>query len=334
MATTSGSVGRTQLDVTTAIEHAFRRCGKLASTISSELQQSALENLNFLLSDLANRGLSLWCIRKSVLGVSAGKAVYALEEGTVDVLGCNYRTKTDLTGSTVSGAGYQGLNLGTSETAAIVNAAIMFTAVTTPTLVLESSTDGAAWTQRQAFSIPVSLPAETWICVDLDNSVDVQYWRIRETGGTLPTVSRIAFSTDPYEVPMAKVNRDDYQSLPSKITTGGKSLEYWFDKQIAPQIWVWPVNDAYVDQVVVWNQRHIQDVVAYTDLVEVPQRWHQFILFSLAMSCALELPAGELPPGRFELLKTETAERLLQAEDSESDGSPIRLQPNIAGYTA
>src|ERR1035437_10189263 len=110
--TTSGTVGQTIVDTTTFIEHAFRRCGKLATTISSELQLSARENLYFLLSDLANRGLSLWCVQKSVLGVNPNEIQITLPLGTVDVMNALYRTKTDLAGTIISAAGWQGLDLG------------------------------------------------------------------------------------------------------------------------------------------------------------------------------------------------------------------------------
>ena len=74
---TSQTVGRTSVSVTSLVEHAFRRCGKLASTISGELQMSAKENLFFLLTDLANRGLSLFCQKKTVLQTIADNVTSA-----------------------------------------------------------------------------------------------------------------------------------------------------------------------------------------------------------------------------------------------------------------
>ncbi len=78
---TSGTVGKTVIDVTTLVEHSFRRCGKMASTISGELQQSARENLFFVLTDLANRGLSLFCVKKTVLNVVADRTIFDLPVG-------------------------------------------------------------------------------------------------------------------------------------------------------------------------------------------------------------------------------------------------------------
>ncbi len=334
---TSGTVGQTVIDVTNVIEHAYRRCGKLASTISSELQLSARENLFFLLSDLANRGLSLWCVQKQVLGVTANQVQFPLQAGTVDVMTTLYRTKTDLTGSTISGVGWQGIDLGVGNETAAYNAAITFTGATTPTLVFESSTDNVTWIQQASFLSGVAVAANTWICVDADNAPAVQYWRVRDTSGILPTVGTLVFSAMPYEIPMAKLSNDDYAALPNKtftVPSGSKSLQFWFDKQTTPRLWIWPASQASDDQIVVWTQKHIQDVGALTNALDIPQRWLESIILLLACRCAVELPIGELPPGRLEYLEAKSAEHLAQAEDGESDGSPIRLAPNIGGYTS
>lgn len=331
MATTSGTVGATQLNVTSIIEHAFRRCGKLASTVSSELQLSAQENLYLLLSDLANRGISLWCVNKVVLGTAADNALYNLPVGTVDVLDVLYRTNTALTGDAVTGAGYSGIDL---TTAAVVNnASIKFTGATTATLVIDSSDDGTTWTQRQAFPAATTVPALQWICCDIDSAVSARFWRVRDTSGTLASVTEITFSNTPNELPIGVLNRDDYSSFPNKTFTASKALNYWFDKQITPRLWLWPVPNTSSDQIVVWNQRQIQDVGSLSGLLEIPQRWQESIIFSLACRVALEIPPGELPPGRLEFLENKAEYHLNRAEDGESDGSPIKLAPNVRGYT-
>lgn len=331
---TSGTVSQTSIDVTTLIEHAFRRCGKLASTISAELQLSARENLYFLLSDLANRGLSLWCVQKYVLGVNAYQSSFTLPPGVVDVNNVLYRTKTDLTGSTISGAGWQGLDLTTPAIAHTVS--ISFTTASAVTLVLEYSDDALNWLNGATFPVAQSVAAGVLLCVDPSAYVSARYWRVRDTSGTLPTVSTLVLSSDPFEVPMAKMSGDDYQSLPNKtlsVASGSKSLQYWFDKQIPPRLVIWPMSQVSTDQIVVWSQRHIQDVGALTNTLDVPQRWLDSIIWTLACRCAVELPAGELPSGRYELLANEADKHLQLAEAGESDGAPIRLSPNIRGYS-
>lgn len=335
MATSSGTVGATSIDATTIIEHSFRRCGKLASTVSSELQLAARENLFFLLSDLANRGLSLWCVQKHVIGVVGYQTTYTLPVGTVDINSCSYRLKTDLTGTTISGTGWQGLNLGS---AAVVNTvSVVFSAATSANLVVESSADlGVTWSFRSALNSGTAVAAGVAICADVDNTASVQYWRVRDTSGVLASVVQLTFSNSPSDLPMDKFSNDVYAGLPNKtysVAAGSRSLQYWFDKQINPQVWIWPLSQVSTDQIVVWTQSHIQDVGSLSNLVNIPQRWHQAVIYMLAELNAAELPSGELPEGRLEWLGQKAQEHLLQAEDSESDGSPIRIAPRIRGYS-
>jgi hypothetical protein len=128
------------------------------------------------------------------------------------------------------------------------------------------------------------------------------------------------------------MNKDDYFSLPNKTFQANKSLQYWFDKQIAPQIWLWPVPNT-ADQIALQYHRQIEDAGSLNNLLEVPQRWYEYVVFGLACRVAVELPNGELPPGRLEYLEQKAEYHLQRAADGESDGAPIKLQPAIRGYT-
>lgn len=334
--TTSGTVGSTVITVTDIIEHAARRCGVLPSTISGEVQLGARQSLHMLMADLANRGLSLWCVSKQVLGMKQNQAVFDLPGGTVDVLDALYRTKTDLSGSTISGSGWQGIDLGSGASSMVTTAAVRFVSDATVLLVLESSDDNAAWTQQAAtFPASQSVAAGAWLCFDANNPPNARYWRIRNTAGALPTLAQITFSKAPYEINMARLNRDDFVSFPNKefSQSGSKALQFWFDKQITPRLWVWPISAGSTDQLVIWTHRQMQDVGVFSNSLEVPARWLESIVFTLACRLAIELPKGLLPDGRLEYLEAKAAEHLQRAEDGESDGSPLRLLPNIRGYT-
>ena len=329
----SGTIGQTQIDVATIIEHSFRRCGKLPSTISGELLASARQNLFLIMYDLANRGLSLWCVQKYVLAITPGQTTFQMPVGTVDLLTALYRTSTTLTGTgTVTTASYT-IDLGTAQTVNTV--AVQFAAASSATLAIESSIDNVNWITALTYTI--SAAAGAVVYQDINVSPSAEFWRVRDTSGVLATLTSVLFNNNPYEVTMSKISRDDYVNLPNKSFSspaGTKSLQYWFDKQVNPQIWVWPVAQGTTDNVVVWTQRQMQDVGLLTNALDMPQRWLESVIFTLACRNALELPPGELPPGRLEYLEAKAAEHLDRAEDGETDGAPIRLAPNIRGYTA
>lgn len=332
---TSGTVGATTVDAAALIEDAFRQCGKLPSTVSAELLDSARLVLYRYLSSLVTRGLSLWCVEKQVIGTAAFQAWYPLRRGTSDVLEVLYRLKTDFTGSTISGTGWQGLDAG--EDVKVDVASIQFSTASAVALKVSSSADQVTWTDRATFYVqPTATTA--WQCCDVENSAEARYWRVATVDGTaLPTVAQLTFSSVDNETNMSKLNRDDYVNLPNKtfsVPGGTNVLQFWYDKQIEPRIWCWPQSQGDTDQIVVWGQRLIQDVGALTNTLEVPSRWLEAITLGLSSRVVLSVPPNEVPPGRIELLKERYDEALVQAEDGENDGSPIRLQPNIMGYTA
>jgi hypothetical protein len=332
-ASTSGTVGQTVYDVATLIEHAYRRCGKMPSSISGEQILAARESLGLLLTDLSNDGINLWCITKSIIPVIQGNQSYDLPAITDDILSCNYRTfSTYSPVSSSTGTGYQSQYLGASYQP--TNAQVSFSVDCLPSLVVESSVDNLTWIQQTAFEkVYSTLPAGKAIAVDISNAPFAAYWRVRDTSGTLAAVSTLSFNYNAYEVPMTPFNRDDYFSLPNKAFQGSKSLQFWFDKQITPRLWVWPTAYASTDQIVVERHRQIQDIGAFTNLIEMPQRWYEYAIFGLACRVAVELPAGELPQGRLEYLEGKAEYHKSRAEDGESDGSPIKVQPNLRGYT-
>lgn len=332
MATTSGTVGATVIDVTTLIEHAFRRCGKMPSTVSGEQQLSAVESLFFLLTALANDGISLWCVESTVIPLYAGQIEYVLPPGTADLLSAVYRTQTALTAlAPVSGAGFIGSQFATAVSPS--NVQISFTVAGTPALVIESSQDGATWVQVASFPVQQSvLAAGKFLAQDTPNSIAAVYWRVRDTSGTILAGAAVTFSNNPSEIPMSPLNRDDYWALPNKTFLASTSLQYWFDKQMAPVMSLWPVPSV-ANQIVVRTHRQIQDVGTLTNLVEVPQRWYEYVIFGLAERLACELPTGELPPGRLEYLQGQAQFQMDRAADGETDGAPIRLLPSIRSYT-
>jgi len=333
VASTSGTVGLTTVDVTTFIEHAFRRCGKMPSTISGEQQTAAMESLFFLLTDLVNDGVSLWCIQKSIIPLVPAQAVYVLPPGSSEIISCNYRTQSvEQNSSPISGVGWAGKSFPTPITP--TNVQVSFSSVSLPSLVTEYSLDsGATWIRVASFDKQqTQVPAGTALSDDIDNSASASYWRIRDTSGSIAPVSTLVFSYNPSEIPVTAMNRDDYFSLPNKTFQANKSLQYWFDKQISPQVWLWPVPNT-ADQLAVEYHRQIQDVGSLNNLLEVPQRWYEYVTFALSCRVAVELPTGELPPGRLEYLEQKSEYHLLRAAQGESDGAPIRLQPALRGYT-
>lgn len=103
--TTSGTVGQTVITTQSLIDHGARRSGKFAETLTVEQVNASRQNLYYLLSNLANRGIQFWCVEQTIIGMKALQYIYDLPVGTVDVRNVLYRKTVRPAGSYTSSSG-------------------------------------------------------------------------------------------------------------------------------------------------------------------------------------------------------------------------------------
>ena len=199
------------------------------------------------------------------------------------------------------------------------------------TVQLQYSQDGSTWTTVYSPGA-TTWEAGTWIYYDLDPSATAPFWRILQTAGANMGVYQVVFGTAPIEIPLARLNRDDYTNLPNKNFTNNRPLQYWFDRNIPqPAMYLWPVPNTIQPQIVAWCHRQIQDVGALSGEIEIPQRWYLAIQNMLAHQMAMELP--NVANDRILYCEQQGEKYWNQAEQEERDKSPIYFAPNISPYT-
>jgi hypothetical protein len=312
------------------IDHAYRRCRIPPEGISSEQIDFALDTLYLVLSMLANRGLQLWCIERYLMPLYEAQGLITMPNGIVDILNTNLRT-------------IEVVNENTTNTTTSTTYTTIFPAQTQVTVIgiewsgastsyaLETSNNGTTWTTLSTQDNPnATAGMVTW--VDVQGSLATTYFRVRATTGVL-NQTQVVFANTPNEIPMARLNRDDYVNLPNK-TFEGRPLQFWCDRQLNnPVLYLWPVPSAQfvTAQVVVWVKRYIMDVGTMTQEIEVPQRWYDSIVYVLAARLAEETPTVDTQ--MIAILDQKALRALLESENEERDDSPIYLTPNIAVYT-
>ncbi len=347
--TTSGTVGETVITTQSLIDHGARRCGKFAESLTVEQVNASRQNLYYLLSNLANRGIQFWCVEQTVVGMKALQYVYDLPVGTVDVRNVLYRktmrpsgSYTSSAGGTVANAFDENTDTICTQTSSGGNIAVQYTVDTyvtmvgllpgtssTVNLIIEYSSDGSTWSTLKNPGSTVLVDNE-WTWFIIEPGVSVEYYRVRAVSGTL-VMREVYFGTTVTDIPMARLNQDDYTNLPNRNFPSNQPLQFWFDRKLDPQVYLWPVpNNSFV-QMVFWRQRQIQDVGALKDSIEVPQRWFPAIQAMLAHSMSLELP--DVQENRILLLEKYAKEALYDVEQEERDKSPIYFAPNISPYT-
>lgn len=349
---TSGTVGTTLIRVDDLINHSLRRAGVPAAQNTPEVQLAAKNNLYFYLCTLANKGMNLWAIEKTAIGLVAGQQVYDTPVGTVDIINALYRTVTlpsdgtaySSAGGTADNAFDQDIDTVCTQTSSngyisyqwddavtITGASIMSNGTDTYTLIFESSEDGSTWTEIYTADAQ-SYADRTWVSFDFTATRTAEYFRVRETGGATLDVREIIFAQAPFEIPMARMNIDDYSSLVNKTFQQRQVLQYYFKRvRSQPQMLVWPVPSYDFDQIVIWRTRHIQDVGALTNEIEVPQRQYEALICELAKRMVMEIPGADL--NRIPILNQMAIEATGFADDEERDKSDIYWTPNIGVYT-
>ena len=345
-------------NVQTLIDHAARRCGKLAEELTSEQLLTARQSLGFVMTNLINIGIQYWAIKKEVIGLTPDKYIYSLPVGANDVLNALYRTMNRPSGNYASSAGGIVGNVADNnvdticqQNAANGNISVDFGTdnpvyagsigvlpyvagggSATWTLNLQYSTDGISWNTLENIGT-VAVTDNQWLWYDIDPGQTVQFYRIVASGGTTLALREWFIGNNSREITMARLNRDDYTNLPNKNFTANQPYQFWFNRTIPqPEIYLWPVpSDPFV-QMTVWYSKQIMDVGDLTDELQIPQRWYMATLAMLSHQLSLELP--QVPLDRVTYLEQQADKYLLLAEQEERDRSPIYFSVNITPYTS
>lgn len=324
----SGTVSQTTFNTRRVIEHAARRCKMPAQSLSAEHIDIANDALYLMLSDLANQGAPLWCIQKSIYPLYEGTNYITTYSGTVDILNANLRWLQEVTGDDTTTNTTNITEFSTPTEVSTVG--IKWSAASSP-VEFSRSDDGLTWTIIQS-EVP-NVGSGEWSWYDLGSAVAANFFRVRATSGNLD-FSQIYLGNTPTEIPLARLNRDDYTNLPNKSFQSNRPLQYWLDRQsLSPVMNLWPVPNAAATemQVVVWAHRHIMDVGTMTQEIEVPQRWYETIVAMLAAKLAMEFV--EVDAQIVPMLDAKAQQTLYMAQQEERDNSPINIAPSIGAYT-
>lgn len=348
----SGTVGQTVVSVQKFIDQGARMSGKLAEELTVEQVQGSKQALFFILSNLINQGINYWCISKKVYGLKADQYEYLLPLGGNDVLNALYRTMTRPSGAVSASSGTAAYatdsNINTIDVQTAINGNITINYGTDNPIyagsigilpgtsgsfhiLLEYSTDGSTWKLLEDTGVETWVDNE-WLWYDIDPGANVQYYRMRETGGNTLAVREFYVGNNSTEVTMARLNRDDYTNLPNKNFTANQPYQYWFNRTL-PQskIVLWPApSDPFV-QMTIWYSRQVMDVGDLYDELEIPQYFYQAIQCMLAHQMSLILPGVDLP--RITYLEGQADKYFTMAENENRDRSPIYYAPNISVYT-
>ena len=326
----SGEIGNTTFNALKVVDHAFRRCRLPAQAITAEMHDYAVDTLNTTLAELASIKTPSWCIEKIILPMYENQPIVTLPLGTVSVLNLNYRVLQLLSGANTTAGNLYQVSFTTSTVVDTVGIKWSNTAVP---VYFQVSTDGTSFTTVGSSSATASAGEITW--TDISGALAYPYFRIyTQDPNAVLSYSSITLGNMPQEIPLGQLNRDGYVNQSNKVFPGRPS-NYYFQRDL-PQpivrIWPAPFYAAEQAQLVLWRHRQIMSNSNLQQDVEIPARWLEAIINTLAARVAAETP--QVDPTTMAVLEQKSALSMQRAWDGDNDGSPIQINPGIGAYTA
>tara|TARA_R100000008_G_C3550305_1_gene150010 strand:- start:181 stop:849 length:669 start_codon:yes stop_codon:yes gene_type:complete len=125
---------------------------------------------------------------------------------------------------------------------------------------------------------------------------------------------------------MTRISRDDYLSIATKTTTGRPS-QYFLDRQITPNLKIWPAPENSTDVLHYDALTRIQDADTHQNTLEVPFRFYPCLASGLAYYLAIKRA-----PDRIQLLKNIYEEEFDRAMSEDRDRSTFTIAPDLSYY--
>lgn len=106
-------------------------------------------------------------------------------------------------------------------------------------------------------------------------------------GGTFTTVpfdiTEMRITRNNSSIPMHELSRDEYMALPNKITQGYPTQFYYQRARSGGTLYVWPTPDTALGTLNFTFRRVIMDMDNAASNIDLPQEWHQAIVYNLAV---------------------------------------------------
>ena len=125
---------------------------------------------------------------------------------------------------------------------------------------------------------------------------------------------------------LSRISRDAYLSIPTKTTTG-RPTQFFVDRQITPNLKIWPLPDNSTDVIVYDALTRIDDADTYVNTVDMPFRFYPCLAAGLAYYIAMKKA-----PERLQILKPIYDEEMNRAMDEDRDRASFRVAPDLRNY--
>ena len=125
---------------------------------------------------------------------------------------------------------------------------------------------------------------------------------------------------------MDRLSRDEYLNIPTK-TSQGRPNQFFLDRQVTPNLKIWPVPDDSTDVILYDALTRMDDADGYTNTMDMPFRFYPCLAAGLAYYIALKRA-----PNRVQMLKAVYEEEFDRAATEDRDRSSFNVVPKYEYY--
>ena len=343
MPATSGSYSFNNIKGELIIRKAYELIGMPLSMVTAEQYNSALNIINFILSDWTNSNVNLWTLKLNPVFLTPGQASYLLPSNITKVFQVFLRSNTrqNFRGTAYSSAGGIAANAfdGNPQTACTqtsINGSIGYT-YSTPQVIkilgVQSNVDreysltfsgqsSDYQTIYYAKTIPKTLYKKgitQWFLLE-DNLALCPYYQIQETAGAILDISEVYFNNGIQDTTMSEVSRYEYLSYPNKSQIGRPTI-YYVDYQRTPFLYIWQTAAPMYNLIMYSGQSSIETLENYTQGIDIPPYFYTPLIYGLA-----SMLAAQYAPEKEEGLKIRYQETLSPAVINNTTEVPLKLE--------
>jgi len=127
---------------------------------------------------------------------------------------------------------------------------------------------------------------------------------------------------------LERLSRDQFLTIPNK-TTQGRPNQFFLDRQLTPNLKIWPVPENSTDVVIYDALTRMDDADDYTNTMDLPFRFYPCLAAGLAYYIALKRA-----PNRVQMLKAVYEEEFDRAATEDRDRSSFNVVPKYEYYRA
>ena len=136
----------------------------------------------------------------------------------------------------------------------------------------------------------------------------------------------VVIRRDGTDFSISRVSRDEFLAIPTK-TTEGRPTQFFLDRQITPNLKIWPLPENSTDVLVYDSLTRINDADTAKNTMEVPFRFYPCLAAGLAYYLSLKRA-----PERVQMLKAVYEEEFRRAIDEDRDRASFQISPSLRNY--